>query len=122
MSTKAKRSGKMGRPPTGNTAFMIRMKPETHADLLRAAKQDGYQRLPDWFNNMPAELVSKVSSPAWLKNPSLKLLNEAFRAYSAEVTSAFSEMRLLIERNPMLDQHKANRKASGFQEPETRVG
>ena len=111
MRTKAKRRGKMGRPPSGNKAFLIRMKPETHADLIRAAKVDGYHRLGEWLDNVPAEYVHRFSSPARLKNPPPNLLSDAFRNYAHEVALALNEMRLIVERNPMLDQDEANRKA-----------
>ncbi|MCL4785411.1 MAG: hypothetical protein KJ070_01255 [Verrucomicrobia bacterium] len=111
MSSQARRRAKMGRPPTGNKAFLIRMKPETHDDLLRAANNDGYQRLGEWLDNVPAELVYRLSSPARLKNPSAKLLSDAFREYATEVARALDEMRLIVERNPMLDEDVVNRKA-----------
>jgi len=111
MSAKPKRRGRMGRPPAGNKGYLIRMKPETHADLLRAAEKDGYQRLGEWLDNMPVELVFKLSSPARIKNPSPKILNQAFLEYATEVARALGEMRLIVERNPMLDQDEANRKA-----------
>jgi hypothetical protein len=101
----------MGRPPSGNKAFLIRMKPETHDDLLRAAKADGYKRLGEWLDHVPAELVYRLSSPARLKNPSPKLLGDAFREYATEVARALDEMRLIVERNPMLDEETENRKA-----------
>ena len=111
MRTKAKRSGKMGRPPSGNKAFCVRMRPDTYDDLLRAAKKDGYQRLGEWLDNLPAEALFKVSNPARLKNPSPDRLNRAFQRYSTEVAFAFAEMRLIVERNPMLDDDEANLKA-----------
>ena len=101
----------MGRPPSGNKAFLIRMKPETHDDLLRAAKADGYKRMGEWLDNVPAELVHRLSSPARLKTPSAKLLSDAFREYATEVARALDEMRLIVERNPMLDEDVVNRKA-----------
>lgn len=111
MSAKTKRRGKMGRPLSGNKPFLIRMKPESHADLLRAARNDGYQRLGEWLNNVPTELVSKISSPARLKNPPLKLLNQAFLEYATEVARALAEMRLIVERNPMVNDDAGNRAA-----------
>lgn len=87
------------------------MKPETHADLIRAAEKDGYQRLGEWLDNVPAELVYKIASPARLKKPSPKMLNQAFLEYATEVARVLGEMRLIVERNPMLDQDEANRKA-----------
>ena len=103
----------MGRPPSANKGFMIRMKPETHGDLLRAAKADGYKRLGEWLDNVPAELVYRLSSPARLNNPSLQRLSESFCEYANEVARALDEMRLIVERNPMLDDDAENRK--GFQ-------
>jgi len=111
MSAKPKRRGKMGRPPAGNKAFLIRMKPDTHADLLRAAEKDGYQRLGEWLDNVETPALYKRSNPARLKNPSPKLLSDAFLEYATEVARVLLEMRLIVERNPMLDQDEANLKA-----------
>lgn len=101
----------MGRPPSGNKPFLIRMKPETHADLLRAAKQDGYKRLGEWLDNVPAELVYKTPSPARLKNPSPKLLNQAFLEYATEAVRVLVEMRSIVDRNPMVNDDAGNRAA-----------
>jgi hypothetical protein len=103
----------MGRPPSGNKAFLIRMKPDTHKDLLSAAKAEGYQRLGEWLDKVPVEYVYRLSSPARLKNPSPTLLSHAFLEHATEVGRALGEMRLIVERNPMLDDDAENRK--GFQ-------
>ncbi|MGA2751611.1 MAG: hypothetical protein ABSG59_22830 [Verrucomicrobiota bacterium] len=106
MSTKAKRSGKIGRPPSGKKAYCIRMKPDTYDDLLRAAQKNGYQSLGQSFDNLPVELLFKASNPA---RP--YMLNPVFREYSNEVASALGEMRLIVESNPMLDDDEENLKA-----------
>ncbi|HEV7927031.1 MAG TPA: hypothetical protein VGR14_16865 [Verrucomicrobiae bacterium] len=111
MNTKAKRSGKMGRPPSGNRAFCIRMKPNTHDDLLRASQKDGYERLGEWLDDRPVEVLFKLSNPARLKNPAPARLNAAFQEYAKEIALALGEMRLIVERNHMLDDDEENLKA-----------
>jgi hypothetical protein len=68
----------VGRPPTGNKGYLIRMTPAANAVLRKMAKAAGYSHMGDWLNGLAETSVPvKKISQAELKN---FLLLAAFRA------------------------------------------
>ena len=72
-----------GRPATGKKAYCIRMKPDTNADLQRAAKTAGYSQVGDWL----ATLVQDKGEES-LEEMTQAEIDRALRLKCVEVCNA----------------------------------
>ena len=117
MSAKAKPK-KVGRPPSGNKPFCIRMQPGAYDELSRVAKADGCRRVGDWLNNWlnkkAAEISHKQTEPPAPSPSSVNRYDCAFRQHAEVAANAISKFADHVKGNPLWlvsDQSDQNQQA-----------
>jgi len=80
---------KRGRPPKDNRQFNIRMLPQTHDALLRAASQAGYANLGDWLSHI-------VQQNVWPQKEKKPRLTHK-KAFARDVAEATRLLNCLFE-------------------------
>jgi hypothetical protein len=95
MATSNKR--KRGRPPSGKKGYCIRVTPETHDELTRAAEVAGYKSLGDWLDAKALTAGPPQKSRQDSRRISSANACSVFVRQSAQAKEALAEMRDVID-------------------------
>ena len=99
MSAKAKRKT-VGRPPSGNKPFCIRMQPGAYDNLSRAAKADGCRGVGDWLNKKAADFSQDQTDPTALSPSLVNRYDRAFRQHAEIAANAISKFADHVKIHP----------------------
>jgi len=95
MATSNKRQ--RGRPSSGKKGYCIRVTPETHDELIRAAKVAGYKSLGAWLDAKALTAGPPQKSRQDSRQISSADTCSAFLCHAAQAKEALAEMREVID-------------------------
>jgi hypothetical protein len=87
------------------------MAPDTHAELLNFAKDDGYQHLGEWLDMIPADFLRPLPIVSRQKQLSPTQLNSSFRKYTAQGVGVVCRMLEFMPHFPHVLEDAENLKA-----------